>query len=312
MKKPRRLFKNRPPVPLVDLHQHVRETKTVKGSNMDPIVTKLRADLDALEWPADADAEALKLACANATLNMLINESRHGFGIPAVGEVVRKGRDLPLVSPIPDDLILLPDIERWFSNFILAAFHIEGADHCRLSCTRDGGKGIFLLVVSLSDLVSWTIEGKIEGASFVRTHIGSVRPTRPIEAIRVAALEGTSPPLVWTEEKKVGAAAVLDYTDTAAGCAFTTTAADDPDELAERIRLQPWSLDVAVFPGGVVGICHRPDDARVAVWLKEHGLPVFPVEMNLRREGDKARATLVSPHLTAPLELEARFSKESE
>lgn len=51
------------------------------------------------------------------------------------------------------------------------------------------------------------------------------------------------------------------------GCAFTTTEADDPHELAEHIHLQPWCLNVKVFPGRVVGICHRPDDARVAAWL---------------------------------------------
>ncbi len=204
MKKPKRLFKNRPQpqpprtiIPLMDMQDHVEGSRPIApDSSMERTVTKLRAELNALDWPSpeEADIEALKIACANAAINALMNESRHGFSIPNVAEIIRHDRSLlPIVSPIPDNVILWPDIAEWFTAFVKQAHRVQDADHCRLLCTSGGGTIINILLVSLSDLVSWTITGKIEGTSFIRTGIGSMLPGYSIEEFQAQARDGMPP-----------------------------------------------------------------------------------------------------------------------
>ena len=94
------------------------------------------------------------------------------------------------------------------------------------------------------------------------------------------------------------------------GIAFTTTEIRDGDvgEWFEQIQTQPWCLGAKIDRGGgndapcVIWIGHRPNDARVASWLKEHGLPVFPVEMEVRVQGDEYRLKMDSVHLLQPLD----------
>lgn len=102
--------------------------------------------------------------------------------------------------------------------------------------------------------------------------------------------------------------------------AFTTTEIRDGnvDEWYEQIQAQPWCLDANIDPESgnnapyIIGIAHRSNDVRVASWLKDQGLPSYPVTMNVRVEGDKYKLNMESDHIQGPLEFEAPIGESNE
>ena len=192
MRKPKRLFKKRRPMPLLDL-SHVAEQQP-ENDKVTGVIHKLRRDLDEMEWPPEADVDMLKLACANAVLNCLVNETRKGFAVAPVAEIVIKDKH-PLLTPVPDDVISGDEIGRFFSLVLGKALNVENAEQVRMAFLNDEGRRLNIIAASVKDLVCWIIEGRIEGTTFVRTEINSyLAPSSP-EELRAAARE-QEPPLV--------------------------------------------------------------------------------------------------------------------
>jgi len=124
------------------------------------LANSVQADLDAMEWAADA--AMLKAACLQAVMNALGNEDRDGFGIPPVANVYVEDQEQPVFCLVPDDIQ---------GNEVLAFLAELGAAHQAVRVTFafvDITEHINVFVMKRSGYL-YHVQGRIEGTKFIRT-----------------------------------------------------------------------------------------------------------------------------------------------
>lgn len=131
------------------------------------LMNAVQADLDAMEWPADASM--LQAACRDAVINALCNEDRDGFGIPPVASVYVKDQQQPVLCRVPEDVQ---------GKDVLAFLGELGAAHqaARVAFAFvDDGEQINVFVMKPSGYL-YHIQGRIEGTTFIRTRLIGKNP----------------------------------------------------------------------------------------------------------------------------------------